>query len=92
MRIQVHYTSQIEAALGTGEELVTLADGSCLADLLAILAERHGAPLHQCMLDSHGQLRPSVLICIDQQHVPPHDNPPLRDGATVTFLAAVSGG
>jgi hypothetical protein len=63
-----------------------------LSELLRSLAVRHPGPFGQLVLTPEGELLPSILLCVNDQQVDPASDDPLPDGATVTFLSAISGG
>jgi molybdopterin converting factor small subunit len=92
MRVHVHYTTQIKSALGVTQETVELPAQAGVPDLLRILAERYQEPFHRLVFTVEGNLLPSILLCVGDRQVDPHDADPLLDGATVTFLSAISGG
>ena len=92
MRVHVHYTTQIKAALGFAEETVEIPAQAGIRDLLRILGERHAEPFRQLVLTVEGNLLPSILLCVGDRQVDPDDPDPLPDGSTVTFLSAISGG
>ena len=92
MQVTVHYTTQLKAELGVAEESVLLPASSDPGDLLRSLATRHPGPFGQLVLSPEGQLLPSIVLCVNDQQVDPASPDPLPDGATVTFLSAISGG
>ncbi len=92
MKLQIHYTTQVKAALGIDHEEIELPDGARLNDIISILTEKYPEPFGRFVVDPMGKLLPSILPCVDDAQVLPSDNPQLTDGASVTFLSAISGG
>ena len=92
MRISVQYTTQLKAALGIGQEEVSTETNTTLPQLFAQLASSHGSPFIDHVMDDTGQLRPAIIVCVDDRQVELSDDVALHDGATVTLLSAISGG
>ena len=92
MQVNVHYTTQLKAALGMAEEVVELPSSAGVRNLLQCLAARHAAPFGELVLTPDGELLPTILLCVNDQQVDPAADDPLPEGATVTFLSAISGG
>ncbi len=92
MKIHVHYTTQLKAELGIEGEDVEVSGRCQFADLLRCLIEKHPAEFRRLVVDETGKLLPSILLCVDDQQVSPRDETTLDDGASVTFLSAISGG
>ena len=92
MKINVHYTTQLKAELGIEREEIDIAGPCQFADLLQRLIDQHPAEFQRLVVDESGKLLPSILLCVDEQHVSPSPEMTLDDGASVTFLSAISGG
>ncbi|MCP4189724.1 MAG: MoaD/ThiS family protein [Planctomycetaceae bacterium] len=92
MKIKLQYTTQLKVALGLAEEEVTMADGCTLPELFSYLASTHGQPFTEHVLDAQGQLRPAIIVCVNDCQVDLSKEAVLDDGATVTLLSAISGG
>ncbi len=92
MKIHVHYTTQLKAELGIEAEEIEIAGPCQFADLLQRLIDRHPVEFQRLVVDESGKLLPSILLCIDDQQVSPRLETTLDDGASVTFLSAISGG
>lgn len=92
MKIVVHYTTQLRRALDRDQDEVSLDKGATVSQLLDRLAQSHPQAFAQFVIDPQGQLRPNMIVSVDdQQVVEPHAYV-LNDGATVTLLSAISGG
>lgn len=92
MIVRVQYTTQLKTAIGHPEESIYVEEGTTLQQLFQSLRERHAEQFEELVLDDGGELLPSILLCVDDQQVAADDAIELTDGATVTFLSAISGG
>jgi molybdopterin converting factor small subunit len=92
MKIRVDYVAQLKDAAGRADEVVELADGTNLQDLIRQVAARRGERLAGLLLDDGGELRPSALVFVGDDQIEWHDACPLHDGATVTLMSPLAGG
>ena len=92
MKITIHYTTQLKAALGNASEVLDVDRRATVVDVVSLLCDRHGDVLNGLLYDDEGQLLPSVLVCVGDEQVPIDDPAELQDGACVTLLSAISGG
>jgi molybdopterin converting factor small subunit len=92
MKVTVHYAAQIRQAASCASELIEL-DGPCsVAELVRLLAQRHGPPLCDLLLDRQGQTQPALLLFVGEEQVELGSAWMLRDGDEVTVLAPMAGG
>ena len=92
IRIGVRYMAQVRQAAGVAVEEVELGGACPVGDLLTRLAERHGPPLRQLLLDRHGGPQPTLLVFVGAEQVQPGERHLLADGDIVTVLAPMAGG
>ena len=92
MLVKVQYTTQLKAAIGQSEEPIELANDATLSDLIQQLVVKHAETFSRLVLDSNGNLLPSILLCVDDEQVSGDLSTALADGSVVTFLSAISGG
>lgn len=90
LEIRIQFTTQLKALLGSSDLPLSLPEGSTVQDAVDQLADQYQGAFTQLVVDEHRQLLPSVLICVDDQQVDASTE--LTDGATLTFLSAISGG
>jgi molybdopterin synthase sulfur carrier subunit len=93
MKLRVHYTAQLRAAVGRSEEEVELPEGSSLADLLIRLAGNYReAQPH--LATASGGIRPSLLVVVNNAAVPLREAPArvLFAGDVVMLLPPIAGG
>jgi len=92
MPITVQYETLLKRAAGAASDVVDRKESCNLQDVIRELAERRGESLSSLLLDSDGEVRPSVLIFIGERQVSPSDSHSLQDGDVVTLMAPISGG
>ena len=92
MLVKIQYTTQLKAAIGFSEEEIQMPDGSTISDVIELLAHKHAEAFRQLVLDTSGQIYPSILLCVNDEQVDAGDSQPIADGSVVTFLSAISGG
>jgi molybdopterin converting factor small subunit len=93
IRVRVQYLAPyIRDLVGVVEEIVEVAEGSTIGDLVARLAELHGGYLlTQLLDDSRRNLRAGVVVLVNDTVVQSLDHV-VGDGDTVSILIALDGG
>lgn len=89
MQVHITFTTQVKAALGSSQEVVTLPDDATVLDAIRALAEKHRDVFAQFVL-LDGQLMPSILTSVNDQQVDASAS--LTDGDHIMLLSAISGG
>ena len=92
MKINIRYTTQLRIALGIDSEEVVVPQACTLLELLQQLKQRFPEALEQFVLSAQNELQPSVLLCVDNQHVGSDLSVVLHEGEEVTILSVISGG
>ncbi len=92
MQVAVEYLAQVKHAAGTPAEAVTLEGPCCVQELVRRLAEQHGRPLRDLLLDAAGALQPTILLFVGDQQVVWATPQQLRDGDRVTLVSPMAGG
>lgn len=93
MKLHLHYTAQLRAAVGRGEEELELPEGSTVADLLARLASQyHDARQH--FTTPSGDIRPSLLVVVNDSAIASGEPAArvLAPGDVVMLLPPIAGG
>ena len=62
MRVIVHYTTQIKAAIGVAQESIELPHGAGIPELFRALEQRHGDTFHRLVFSPEGSLLPSERL------------------------------
>ena len=93
IRVRVQYLAPyIRDLVGVVEEVVEVAEGSTIGDLVARLAELHGRYLlTQLLDDSLRDLRAGVVVLVNDTVVQSLGHA-VGDGDTVSILIALDGG
>lgn len=89
MNVTVNFTTQLKAAIGSAEQVVTLSEGATVEHAIKSLAEQHAEHFSKLVL-SDGRLMPSILLSLNDQQVDAEAK--LNDGDVLTLLSAISGG
>ena len=92
MDITIHYTAHLKTAGGSAEQTLRVADGATVKECFETLCQSIPVDLCNLLIDNHGKLRPAILLCLDDEQIPLDDPAPVRPGAHITLLAAISGG
>ena len=92
MRIIVCYMAQVKQATGVAAEAVELERPCPLPDLLALLADRHGAALRKLLFAADGSLQPGLLVFVGEEQADPDDTRLLGEDEVVTILSPMAGG
>jgi molybdopterin converting factor small subunit len=92
MQVAVRYLAQVKQAGGSAGEEVEVPASCSVEELLAHLAERHGAGLRDLLLDPAGKRQPTILVFVGDVQVAPGESAQLRDGDVVTLLSPMAGG
>jgi molybdopterin converting factor small subunit len=69
MRVWVSYLGLVRNVIGCQEEEVDVAPQSRVRELLAGLVERHGDPFRLSVFAKGEALRPTVLVCVNDQDI-----------------------
>jgi molybdopterin converting factor small subunit len=92
MHVTVRYLAQLKQAGGSAGEQVEVPSSCSVDELLAYLADRHGASLRDLLLDPAGKRQPTILVFVGDVQVAPVESAHLRDGDVVTLLSPMAGG
>jgi molybdopterin converting factor small subunit len=92
MKITVEYWAQLKVAAGMRAELVEVESNCTVIELVKSLAERHGQPLRDLLIDAEGKPRVSNVVSMGERIVPWGNPPPLKDGDVVAILSPIAGG
>lgn len=92
MKVNVSYFGQLRDLAGQDAEVCEPDASSDLRTLLTDLADRHGGPFRNAMLDETGGLRRSLLLSVNGAAVVKTALPPLNDGDEITLMSPIAGG
>lgn len=89
MNVTVAFTTQLKAALGKSEQIVSLSENASAFDAIAAIGKQHPDVVSQFVM-TDGVLLPSILLSVNDQQVA--SDATLTDGDVLTLLSAISGG
>jgi len=91
--VTVRYHNLLRRGAGLEKETLTLPKDASLRDAFLHLAQRHGSPLREMLLDPEGGISLHLVVFRDDQLVRPdqHDAS-LSDGQELMLFPAISGG
>jgi len=91
--ISVRYHNLLRRGAGLEKETFTLPEDASLRDALLYLAQLHGPPLQEMLLNPEGGISLHLVVFRDEKLVHPdqHDAP-LSDGQELMLFPAISGG
>lgn len=96
MKVTVDYLGYIKGVLGvTQPETITLKDPSLVRDLLAVLAERHGAPFKKAIYEpKSADLKATYIMSVNGLLLNQLNelDTKLKEGDHVVLMPIVSGG
>ncbi len=92
MNVKVEYAAQVKRAAGVGSEEIECNSPCTVQQLVAQLADQHGDPLKNLLVDQDGNLQRSILLFIGDNQARWDDPAELNDRDTVTILSPISGG
>lgn len=88
MKVSIRYHAQIRQAAGMDRESVDVGEGGTALD--ALRAAEHGPAFSALLLDDQRNLRPSILLLVND--VPADAAHPLQAGDRVSVFSPVAGG
>ena len=92
MKVTIEYAAQVKRIAGVGSETVEIDSQSTVQAAIRQAAEIHGSEFRNIVLDSEGQLHPSILLFVGDEQVRWDQEFELQDGNVVTLLSPISGG
>ncbi len=92
MEITIVFTTQLKAALGSGQLTLSIDKDTTVRQVIESVAADHPDAFSRLVFDSDGNLLSSILLCVNDQQVDADRSEPLADGDTLTLLSAISGG
>ena len=92
MKITLHYLGPLRYAAGMDAETWQGGENALLTQALNEAASRHPEQFATILFDARGELRPSLLVLVNEVPVDRNPLPRLHDGDEVTLLPAIAGG
>ena len=92
MRIRFNYFAQIRQAAGVDSLLLDLDEGTTLSHALAKAADQHGEAFRSLILAAPNQVRPSIILLLNDTAVRDDLTRKLKAGDSLSLLSPLSGG
>jgi len=93
MQITIQYESQARRAAGIRSETIEVADASCsVTDCIRRIADGHGEALKSILMNTNGEVQPTLLVFLNDRQIVRGDETTLSDGDTLTLMTPISGG
>jgi len=93
MKITIQYTGQLSNLAGRSEETADLPEDASLKTLVDQLKTKHEPDFIDLLLDSDGELRPSILVIFDGEQADGKSEVLQLAGVkTVMLMAPIAGG
>ena len=91
MTITVNYLGQLRNFAGVETESRDV-ESSDIMDVVRNLSDAYGDDFGRVLLADDGNLRPSVMILVNDNPVQKDSLPPLKEGDKLTLMTAIAGG
>ena len=92
MQVRIKYFGQLREMAGAEEEQLEPSDGDDLKTALLEKAKTHGDDFRRVIFNRDGNLRPSVMILVNENPIDKSQPHALEDGDEITVLPAIAGG
>lgn len=92
MQITIRYEAQAKRAAGVGSETIEVSDPCRVSDCLRQVADAHGDALKPILLNSEGEIQPTLLLFKGDEQIGKAAEAELSDGDTLTIMTPISGG
>jgi molybdopterin converting factor small subunit len=92
MQITIHFEAQVRRAAGRSSTALQLHGPATVTDAVRQLARDSDEQLQRLLVDESGALRPTLMLFLNDEHVPWPADRPLDDAAVLTITSPISGG
>lgn len=96
MNVCIEFEAELRQLAGTDRITADLPEGSSVHSALQSAASASDSQITSRIFDEDGELRPSLLIFVNDQPLGPGPGPgtrqPLQDGDRILLLPPISGG
>lgn len=92
MNITVRFEAQVRRAAGVESMTLVVDNGATVAELLRTLFDVAAEPVRHILIDDRDELRSTILIFLNDEHVPRTSDRMLSAGDAVTITSPISGG
>lgn len=92
MQITIHLEAQIRRVAGRSSTMAEVDDQASVADVVRQLANSSDEPLQRLLLDESGAVRPTLMLFVNDEHVPQPAEHRLECKSVLTITSPISGG
>lgn len=92
MQVTLNYFGQLRQFADKESDSRQYAQGTPLLDVLQDVAGVYGEGFGAILFDASGELRPSVMVLVNDVPVNKHQLPTLEEDDNVSLFAAIAGG
>jgi molybdopterin converting factor small subunit len=92
MKVTLNYFGQLRHIADKETEDWDCPEGSSIADVVKEAADEYGEDFGNIVFDGAGQLRPSLMVMVNDVPADKEALPGLRENDRITLLAAIAGG
>jgi molybdopterin converting factor small subunit len=92
MNIIVRYEAQVRRAAGVDSTALVVSDGTTVGEFVRQLAAGAAEPVRRILVDDRGDVRSTVLIFLNDEHLSRTSERRLSEGDSVTITSPISGG
>jgi molybdopterin converting factor small subunit len=92
MQITARLEAQVRRAAGRSSVPLDVPDSATVADVVTTLARQSDEALQRLLIDDSGAPRPTVLVFVDDEHIPLASERRVAPMAVVTITSPISGG
>jgi molybdopterin converting factor small subunit len=92
MKITLDYSSYLLHQIVRPQSAIELDEPYFVQDLIRRLAEEYGETFRNTILDASGNLRPMILLSVNEEQIDWNEPLPLRNGDRIALLSPIAGG
>ena len=92
MKITFKYFAQSRQLAGQDTESIEVNEGINVIDALTTAAEKYGDAFKTLVLEDSGNIRPSIMVLLNEAPIPHGENPVLSEGNVISIFSPVAGG
>ena len=92
MKVEIQYFGQLRYLAKIESEYCESPDSTELGIVLSNRSEIHGDSFHKLIFDENKNIRPTILIQVNDTTIDNTKPPDLRDGDEIMILTPIAGG
>lgn len=92
MRITINLEAQVRRAAGQPSMSLDVDQTATIAGVIQKLAQEAPEPLKRLLVDDSGAVRPTLMVFLNDEHVPLSSEQRLDSEAMLTITSPISGG